>query len=132
MKKLYKDFVKCGTIGWCMEILVTAFDAFRKREATLTGHTSLFMFPIYGAACLLRPLFILLAGFHWMIRGIVYMLCIFSGEYVSGRFLKKRGCCPWSYDRAAWNIDGVVRLDYAGAWFLVGLLFEHVIMKKEG
>ena len=131
MKKLYKDFVKCGTIGWCIEILVTAFDAFKKREATLTGHTSLFMFPIYGAACLLRPLFILFAGFHWAIRGLVYMLCIFSGEYVSGQFLKRRGCCPWGYDRSGWNIGGVVRLDYGPAWFLVGLLFEHVVMKKD-
>ncbi|MBQ7841141.1 MAG: hypothetical protein IJ390_11770 [Lachnospiraceae bacterium] len=129
MKKLCKDFIKCGTIGWCMEILVTALDAFRKREATLTGHTSLFMFPIYGAACLLRPFCILLSGFHWFIRGITYMICIFSGEYASGRFLQKKGCCPWHYHRSPWNINGVIRLDYAPAWFLVGLLFERVIMR---
>ena len=131
MKKLCKDFIKCGTIGWCMEILVTSFDSFRKKDATLTGHTSLFMFPIYGAAVFLRPLFILMSGFHRFVRGIIYMLCIFSGEYISGRFLRKKGCCPWKYDHSGWNVHGVVRLDYAPAWFLLGLLFEWVTMHAE-
>lgn len=128
MKKLGKDFIKCGIIGWCLEILVTSFDAFKRREPTLTGHTSLFMFPIYGAACLLRPLCILLAGFHWFVRGLVYMTCIFSAEYASGRFLEKKGCCPWRYNRSGWNVNQLIRLDFAPAWFLIGLLFERVIM----
>lgn len=130
--KIFQDFVKCGVIGWCMEILVTAFDALRRREPALTGHTSLFMFPIYGAACLLRPLFYLLSGLHWIIRGLVYMICIFSAEYLSGRFLQKRGRCPWGYENSGWNIRGVVRLDYAPAWFGLGLLFERVLLKKNG
>lgn len=133
MKKLCKDFIKCGTIGWCMEILVTSYDAFRRREPTLTGHTSILMFPIYGAACLLKPLFILLRSFCWIVRGIIYMSCIFSMEYVSGRFLQKKGKCPWHYGHSGWNIHSVIRLDYAPAWFLLGLLFERVVMgKKEG
>ncbi len=130
--KLLHDFIKCGVIGWCMEILVTAFDAFRRREPTLTGHTSLFMFPIYGAACLLRPLCILFSGFHWIVRGLLYMSCIFGAEFLSGRFLKKRERCPWAYDRSGWNVGGVIRLDYAPAWFLVGLLFERVILGEPG
>lgn len=130
MKKLCKDFIKCGTIGWCMEILVTSFDAFRRREPTLTGHTSVFMFPIYGAACLLRPLCILLSGFHWIVRGFAYMLSIFSMEYMSGRFLQKKKKCPWNYAQSGWNIGKVIRLDYAPAWFLLGLLFEKVVMDK--
>lgn len=128
MKKLCKDFIRCGTIGWCMEILVTSYDAFRHREPTLTGHTSIFMFPIYGAACLLRPLCILLSGFHWIVRGLIYMASIFTMEYASGRFLQKREKCPWNYARSGWNIHKVIRLDYAPAWFLLGLLFEKVVM----
>lgn len=114
-----------------MEILVTSCDAFRRREPDLTGHTSVLMFPIYGAACLLKPLCILLAGFHWIIRGLVYMSCIFSMEYASGRFLQKKEKCPWNYARSGWNIHQVIRLDYAPAWFFLGLLFEKVVMKKE-
>lgn len=131
MKKLSKDFVKCGVTGWCMEIVTTAFQALRRREPTLTGHTSLFMFPIYGAACLMRPLFLLLSGFHWAVRGFVYMLCIFAGEYASGRFLQKKGRCPWCYDRTGWNVCRVIRLDYAPAWFLLGLIFEKIVLGKQ-
>ena len=89
MKKLSKDFVKCGVIGWCMEIAVTSLQAFRRREPTLTGHTSLFMFPIYGAACLLRPLCILMSGFHWAVRG--WSICsAFSAENTSAAVSCKR------------------------------------------
>lgn len=128
----FQNFIRCGVIGWFMEILVTAFESFRRREPGLVGHTSLFMFPIYGAACLLRPLCLLLSGLHWIVRGLIYMSCIFGAEYASGRFLKKKGQCPWGYDHAGWNIDGVVRLDYAPAWFLVGLLFERVLLGSNG
>ncbi len=114
-----------------MEILVTSYDAFRRREPSPTGHTSIFMFPIYGAACLLRPLCILLQGFHWIVRGLFYMSCIFSMEYLSGRFLQKKGKCPWNYRCSGWNIHSVIRLDYAPAWFLLGLVFEKVVMGKK-
>lgn len=111
-----------------MEILVTSYDAFCKREKTLTGHTSVLMFPIYGAACLLRPVCILISGFHWFVRGLIYMSCIFGMEYASGRFLDKKGYCPWDYQRSPWNVHSVIRLDYAPAWFALGLLFERVVL----
>lgn len=127
MKKLWSDFIKCGTIGWCMEIIVTAIDSLRKRTGNLNGHTSLLMFPIYGAACLLRPLAFLIKGLHWAFRGLIYMSCIFGAEYASGRFLEKKLHCPWDYSHSPWNIRGVIRLDYAPAWFALGLVFEHVL-----
>lgn len=131
MKKLCKDFIKCGVIGWCIEILVSSWDAFKKREPALMGHTSLFMFPIYGAACLLRPLFWLLSSVHWFIRGTIYMCCIFGAEYASGTFLQKKERCPWDYQKNGWNVNRVIRLDFAPAWFFLGLLFERVV-KGEG
>lgn len=130
MKKLCKNFIICGCIGWCSEILTTSFASFRKKEATLTGKTSLFMFPIYGAACLMKPLFILFSAFHWIVRGFIYMLCIFTGEYISGYFLRKKGRCPWDYRKSGWNINGLVRLDFAPAWFIIGLIFERAVMGK--
>jgi len=56
MKKYAKLFCICGVIGWCIEILFTAFHAFQKHNFTLKGSTSLFMFPIYGMAVCLCPL----------------------------------------------------------------------------
>ena len=43
---------------------------------------------------------------------------------VTGWLLRKLGVCPWDYSDAPLNIDGLIRLDYAPAWFAVGLLFE--------
>lgn len=91
------------------------------------GQTSLWMFPIYGSACLLNPMFKLLKNFSFVVRGSVYAICIFIGEYITGRFLDKRKLCPWNYERARWHIQKVVRLDYFPNWFLAGLLFEHLL-----
>lgn len=56
MQKLWKDFIKCGILGWCLEITFTALHSLQQRKFTLQGTTSLWMFPIYGAGCLLRPI----------------------------------------------------------------------------
>lgn len=43
-----RNFLRCGMAGWCMEILWTGLHSFRVRDPKLTGHSSLWMFPIYG------------------------------------------------------------------------------------
>ena len=129
MKKLCKDFLKCGTIGWCLEILVSGAEALRRQDKTLTCHTSLWMFPIYGCACLIGPLYRILKHLPKTVRGLIYMTGIFSVEYATGRFLDKKGQCPWSYQKSPWNISHVIRLDFAPAWFLIGLLFEKAVVR---
>lgn len=124
---ILKNFVKCGTIGWCMEILFTALGALRRRELPLTGKTSLWMFPIYGSAALFKPLFTALKHCHILIRGTVYALLIFCAEYASGRFLSKHSICPWNYNRHHWHVNGLIRVDYFPFWFLAGLVFEHLL-----
>ena len=76
-----KNFLKCGLAGWCMEILFTSMDSLRRRDMTLRGNTSLWMFPIYGSAAILAPLSRLLAGKSPWRRGLAYMGLIFSAEY---------------------------------------------------
>lgn len=127
MKTLFKNFMKCGILGWCLEITFTALHSLQKRELRLMGQTSLWMFPIYGSACLLEPLSKKLKNAPFQIRGSVYALCIFAGEYLSGRFLDQRALCPWNYERSRWHIRKVVRLDYFPNWFLAGLLFERLL-----
>mgnify|MGYP003161359964 CR=1 FL=1 len=84
MKKLCKDFLKCGTLGWCLEILVSGAEALRRQDKTLTCHTSLWMFPIYGCACLIGPLYRILKHLPKTLRGLIYMTGIFSVEYATG------------------------------------------------
>ena len=95
----------------------------------LVGHSSIWMFPIYGMAFLLAPLSRLLNGKSVWVRGSVYAGGIFLTEYLSGMFLKKRGLCPWDYSHAKLNVNGVIRLDYAPVWFLTGLLYEKLLNK---
>lgn len=123
--KLLTSFLHCGLTGWCFEIIFTSLGSLRNRDFTLKGQTSLWMFPIYGSAAFLTPLFRLLKHKSPIKRGLTYMSLIFSAEYISGKLLRKKEFCPWDYSRAKWNIGKVIRLDYAPLWFLVGLFFEH-------
>ena len=122
-----KKFVVCGVVGWCMEIIFTGLGSLRKNEHKLTAHTSIWMFPIYGMACFLAPLCRLLRKRNFLVRGFVYTCCIFTGEFLSGSFLRRHGACPWDYSHAKHNINGLIRLDYAPLWFVAGLFFEKIV-----
>lgn len=128
---MLKNFFKCGLIGWCMEIIFTALDSFRRRDMRLMGQTSLWMFPIYGSACLLSLLIKPLKNLPAFVRGCAYAFCIYIGEYLTGALLSKHKICPWDYEKSRWNIQRVIRLDYFPNWFLAGLLFEKVLSKKQ-
>lgn len=123
------NFVLCGLTGWCMEILFTALDSFRRRELKLMGRTSLWMFPIYGMAFLIRPVYQRIKKLPTLIRGAIYAAAIFVVEFCSGTLLKKKGLCPWDYSRAKANINGVIRLDYAPFWMAAGLIFEKIVTR---
>ena len=124
-----KKFFQCGVMGWALEILWTSLHSFQIRNPKLTGSSSLWMFPIYGSASLLAPLMRHMQGRSIIRRGLVYTGCIFLVEYISGMLLKRHDACPWDYSRSPWNLQGVIRLDYAPVWFLVGLLFEHKLTR---
>ncbi|MCM1024828.1 MAG: putative ABC transporter permease [Roseburia sp.] len=125
--RYFNNFLKCGLTGWCMEILFTAADSLRRRDLTLKGATSLWMFPIYGSAALLAPVSRLLRKKPFWLRGLTYMSLIFSVEYLTGLFLTSRKLCPWDYGKSRWNVRRVIRLDYAPYWFGAGLLFERLL-----
>lgn len=122
-----KNFLKCGLVGWCMEILFTAAESLRRRDMTLKGTTSVWMFPIYGCAALLAPVSRLLRKEPLWLRGLTYMSLIFSTEYLTGRLLSKHRLCPWDYGRNRWHVNRVIRLDFAPCWFGAGLLFEKLL-----
>lgn len=122
-----KNFLKCGLTGWCIEIMFTAGGALRRRDMTLRGNTSLWMFPIYGCAAILAPISRLLRRKPAWFRGVTYMSLIYTAEFFTGQLLKHRALCPWDYGRSRWNVGRVIRLDYAPCWFAAGLLFERLL-----
>ena len=122
-------FLTCGLTGWCMEIIYTSLHSLRRKDLRLTGNTSVWMFPIYGMACFLSPLFRHLKGKNIILRGGIYTCFIFAGEYLSGSILRKLKACPWDYSHARFNIKGLIRLDYAPLWFGAGILYEKILCK---
>ncbi len=125
------NFIKCGVTGLCLEVTFTSILSYIHKDRKMTAKTSLLMFPIYGGAALLKPLCRFLRKQSMLLRGMVYMVCIYIGEYTSGRFLSKRNMCPWDYSKAPFNLKGVIRLDFAPLWFATGLLFEKLLLPKQ-
>ena len=68
---------------------------------------------------------------QYMRHGVLYMVLIFTAEYVSGTWLKARGMCPWDYTGRQSSINGLIRLDFAPLWFATGLFFERLTRQKK-
>ncbi len=128
LPKTTKNFIKCGVYGWGFECMWTGLHSIlSKKDKDYPCKTSMWMFPIYGMAALIGPVHKLLKNTNVFLRGIVYTTCIFATEYGTGLFLKKKKCCPWDYSDARHNIKGLIRLDYAPLWFIVGLIYEKLV-----
>lgn len=142
IREFGKNFLKCGVAGWCMEIIFTSIESILANDMRLMGRTSLLMFPIYGLGAFLGPISrgmdrwigdsrtLELKDKFWR-HGLNDMVLIFLAEYVTGAFLKARGMCPWDYNGRLFNIDGLIRLDFAPCWFGAGLLFEKITLGKQ-
>jgi len=120
-----------ASVGVGLEVVFTAVANLRAADdLRLTGHSYVWMFPIYGLA---YPLYAwsgpLLHTLPWFARGVVYVGAFFVVELVAGWLLRRAiGRCPWEdgYRAARWGVHGLIRLDYAPAWFVVSLLFERI------
>ena len=129
-KSMRNDFITCGIVGCLMEFLFTGLKSlFVYKQKDLNCHSSLWMFPIYGMACLIKPFKKHYKNLNIFVRGIFYTIFIFIGEFISGSLLKSFNCCPWDYSNKKHNIAGLIRLDYAPCWFLAGLAFERILKK---
>lgn len=122
-------FIKCGLIGWGLEIFWTGLGSLFQGDGKLTGRSSLWMFPIYGLAAAIIPCYQMIKPLNILFRGFVYMLCIFAVEYVSGSVLKHFRLCPWDYSGCRFQVNGVIRLDYAPVWYATGLIFEWLLCR---
>jgi len=137
---LTNNFFKCGVAGWCLEVIFTSVESIMARDWRLMGRTSLLMFPIYGMGAVLPA--IGTGVDKWLgeamerpvdrslRHGMIYMVLIFTMEYLAGAFMNSLGICPWDYSGRRLNINGLIRLDFAPLWFGMGLLFEEITKKR--
>jgi uncharacterized membrane protein len=121
-----------GCFGWCVEIVFTSvMDSLilrtHKVPWKLEGNTYLWMHPIYGGGLYFGTRIMPMVRVHLplplrLLGGVVVCFAI---EYVSGYILRATtGVCPWDYSQAEWNVDGLIRLDYAPAWAVLSYLVE--------
>ncbi len=129
-KPFIYNFIRCGLTGWCLECFWTGLGSFfHEQDKKLTCRTSILMFPIYGMAALIAPFSRFFKNKSAFFRGSLYTALIYSAEYLTGFYLKKKDACPWDYSRARYNIKGLIRLDYAPVWFFMGLFYEQLLKK---
>jgi uncharacterized membrane protein len=123
-------FVIYGLIGWCIECFFTSVldVASGAGDLRLKGYSYLWMHPIWGAGLLLgerATLALQQAGLSRWTRAMVGMAGCFAVEYVTGALLVALiGRCPWDYSASPWNVNGLIRLDYAPFWLMCGWLYE--------
>lgn len=126
----WKNFFICGLTGWCMEIIFTSLGCVATGDLRLIGQTSIWMFPIYGAAMLVEPLYSKINKLPTLCRSFIYSIGILIVEYITGSFLRLLSACPWDYSNATYHINGIIRLDYLPYWMAAGLVFERIICRQ--
>lgn len=124
-------------LGVALEVAFTAVAEFRASgDRRLMGATTLWMVPIYALVYpALRLIYPVVVSSPLLVRGGVYVACIYAVEYASGWALRRTlGACPWEagYRKARWHYHGLIRLDYAPAWLAAGLLFEWTYRVLQG
>lgn len=123
---MIKRFFIYGLLGWNIEIIWTGMCSLIKGDLGLHAFTNLWMFLVYGLAVFLEPIHDIIRDWKLPARGIIWVVIIWGIEYSTGIILKSLiGQYPWLYE-GNFAVDGLVRLDYAPAWFLAGLIFEQV------
>jgi uncharacterized membrane protein len=127
-----RNFIVCGLTGWCIEIFFTAItskDFKGKHSKKLEGHSSIWMFPIYGIAALIGDIYPKIAKWPKLARAFLYGVCFLMVEFISGSLLTRMGVCPWCYDGCRFSVNGVIRLDFFPLWMIAGMLYEHILRK---
>ncbi|MGN0426264.1 MAG: hypothetical protein ACI4F0_00550 [Agathobacter sp.] len=125
----FKNFLKAGLTGWCIEITFTSLKSLIDGNFDLSGRTSLWMFPIYGMAVFFVPIYSHIKEWPMFLRSVLYGVLIMATEFVTGTILTALGVCPWCYADAKYSFHGVIRFDYFPLWMAAGLLFEYLLCK---
>jgi hypothetical protein len=123
---MIKRYFLYGLLGWNIEIIWTGLFSLLSGDLRLIGFTNLWMLFVYGLAVFLEPIHNIIRQWHWFFRGMIWVVIIWGIEYASGLILMQIiGDFPWTYG-GPFTVDRLVRLDYAPAWFVAGLLFERI------
>jgi hypothetical protein len=121
---MLKRYFFYGLVGWGIEIIWTGAHSLISGDLRLLGQSNIWMFFIYGCAVFLEPIHHAIKGWHFMARGLLWIIIIWSIEYASGWLLYTiLGVYPWYYSDFL-AVNGLITFAYAPAWFIAGMVFE--------
>uniref|UniRef100_H3A5K5 Transmembrane protein 229A n=1 Tax=Latimeria chalumnae TaxID=7897 RepID=H3A5K5_LATCH len=114
-------FTFFGMHGFLDEVFFTSFfNLLEKSDSSLTGHTSLWSFFMYGSCSfLVEKLYFHLhykKGWGAWKRLPLYILFIYTWEFSWGLGLRQYNACSWDYSHYPLNFKGLITLMYLPGW----------------
>ncbi|KAG7496613.1 hypothetical protein JOB18_021885 [Solea senegalensis] len=130
-------FLFFGMHGFLDEVLFTSlFNLVEKSDRTLSGHTSLWSFLMYGSCSfVVEKLYLhlhLSRGWGTWQRLPVYVCIIYTWEFTWGLVLRQFGACSWDYSHYPHNFMGLITLLYLPGWVCLSLyqdVLSNVLLK---
>lgn len=119
-------FLFFGMHGFLDEVVFTSiFNLVEKSDRTLSGHTSLWSFLMYGSCSfVVEKLYIHLhfsRGWGRWRRLPIYICFIYTWELCWGLVLRQFGACSWDYSHYPHNFMGLITLLYLPGWVCLSL-----------
>ncbi|XP_047245047.1 transmembrane protein 229A [Girardinichthys multiradiatus] len=119
-------FIFFGMHGFLDEVLFTSlFNLVENSDRTLSGHTSLWSFLMYGSCSFVveKLYFHLHFGRGWGTwrRLPIYICFIYTWEFCWGLVLRQFDACSWDYSHYPHNFMGLITLLYLPGWVILSL-----------
>lgn len=117
-----------GLVGMAIETAFTAVqDSWNKRDLSLLGSVSLWMFPIYAIGLSWGFDFVEWSIPTWWVRWLSYPLWVWGVELLVGLPAQWAGVEIWNYaHRFEWHWRGIIAPGTAPVWIAFGVLVEWI------
>ncbi|XP_068163607.1 transmembrane protein 229A [Antennarius striatus] len=122
----FARFLFFGMHGFLDEVIFTSvFNLVEKSDRTLSGHTSLWSFLMYGSCSFVveKLYYHLHFGRGWGTcrRLPIYICFIYVWEFSWGLVLRQFDACSWDYSHYPHNFMGLITLLYLPGWVCLSL-----------
>lgn len=117
-----------------LEVFLIAIRNLVNGNINMYGASSPWMIIDYGLlAILLMPIadFLKKHKLPLPARAVVYMLYIYTVEYISGCLFTGAGLKIWDYSKLPYNLHGQIALYYAPFWYFLGMGAELIYPKAD-
>lgn len=116
-----------GCLGILIEFFFTSISSLIKKNWKGTGHSYVWMLPIYGFTALALESISEAVTWPFYFKAFLYVPVIYGVEALSGWTIQKLiGHIPWDYQKSAWTPMGLVNFKYAPFWLLLGMAFDPI------